>query len=59
MQAVTCVQRGHLAGSSNAPALQVGASFTAKSRPGIAQQPKQSQPFGVTCRQRFTQACDC
>ena len=54
---VTCVQGGHLAGLSKSAAVQLAARRMV-GPPGMAQQPKQSQPFGTSGWQRFTQLSD-
>src|SRR5438552_1499696 len=59
MQLVCCVQAGHLVGSPNDAAVQVGSSRIGLSTPGTAQQPKQSHPFGVMAWQWSMHFCDC
>ena len=59
MHWVTCVQRGHLAGSLKSAAVQVGTSRIGVVAPGTVQQPKQSQPFGTSLRQLSMHVCDC
>ena len=56
---VTCVQGGHFVGSPKSLAVHVGASRTGLGAPGIAQQPKQSHPFGTYLRQLSMHFCDC
>ena len=56
---VTCVQVGHLAGLPKSAAVQVAASRIGVGAPGTTQQPKQSQPFGTSLRQKLMQAVDC
>src|SRR6266511_5867081 len=55
---VTWVQRGHFTGSLKSAAVQVVASRMV-GPPGMAQQPKQSQPLGTNLRQLSMHAFDC
>ena len=53
MHWVTCVHGEHFVGSPKSFAVHVGSRRMGVAAPGMAQQPKQSQPLGTNWRQKL------